>query len=426
MPKSIVLVGGNDLVGQGSGYNESQAPQGVLSNYVNGLGKTADYRQVIGSHYVSSSSTYYNSRIDFDGWGRENPIVGQNFGGGVYTNDSNVGVLSVSHPDCDKIIIGYYTDSNYGSFQWRVNGGAWNVVDQSSSAPRSRERVDVGALTLGANTVEFQQVSGKAAIHSVEMFKNSDEVVIYQAGFSGLKSSQLLGSDRPWYFTPTLTDGNKFPSDVLVLMMGQKELVDGDPDGTLFESDMTTFLSSFIASNPTVPIYLIITCDIQTVGLSWLPASINTLAAAFPGNVNVLDVRSVPGFSDWSTANSNGYMLSSRDLNDSGLALVWTYLAPAIFDGILTTGVGFTGFLRNANTGALITSESNIKCSIGAAGGQASFSTAEEASTTFSTDENGGFAFDVPTLITSTEYPVIIENNAGDTYAVHKWTTEDV
>jgi len=116
----------------------------------------------------------------------------------------------------DRIEIHYRQFTTGGSFQFRVDGGTWQVVNTSGSEAYGKSAIT--GLSNVSHTVEIDWVSGTVVLFGAEMTSGSSGCLVYRIGTSGMQSTHPA-NNTSWNAALTALD-----LDCIIILLGTNDI----------------------------------------------------------------------------------------------------------------------------------------------------------------------------------------------------------
>lgn len=116
----------------------------------------------------------------------------------------------------DRIEIHYRQYTTGGSFQFRVDGGSWQVVNTAGAESYGKSAIT--GLSNVSHTVEIDWVSGTVVLFGAEMTSGSSGCLVYRIGTSGMQSTHPANNTN-WNAALTALD-----LDCIIILLGTNDI----------------------------------------------------------------------------------------------------------------------------------------------------------------------------------------------------------
>ena len=116
----------------------------------------------------------------------------------------------------DRIEIHYRQYTTGGSFQFRVDGGSWQVVNTAGAEAYGKSAIT--GLSNVSHTVEIDYVSGTVVLFGAEMTSGATGCLVYRIGTSGMASTHPANNA---YWTDALT---ALDLDCVIILLGTNDI----------------------------------------------------------------------------------------------------------------------------------------------------------------------------------------------------------
>ena len=116
----------------------------------------------------------------------------------------------------DRIEIHYRQFTTGGTFQFRVDGGSWQVVNTAGAEAYGKSAIT--GLSNVSHTVEIDWVSGSVVLFGAEMTSGSTGCLVYRIGTSGMASANPANNN---YWNAALT---AIDLDCIIILLGTNDI----------------------------------------------------------------------------------------------------------------------------------------------------------------------------------------------------------
>lgn len=116
----------------------------------------------------------------------------------------------------DRIEIHYRQYTTGGSFQFRVDGGTWQVVNTAGAEAYGKSAIT--GLSNASHTVEIDYVSGTVVLFGAELTSGSTGCLVYRIGTSGMESKHPKDNT---YWADALT---ALDLDCIIILLGTNDI----------------------------------------------------------------------------------------------------------------------------------------------------------------------------------------------------------
>lgn len=205
----------------------------------------------------------------------------------------------------DSIVVTFYEEidyyelhtSNIGKWRYKVDNGEWTTVDAT------QQEVTPIKLDLGKHTITLEVVEGLVSFIGSYAYKGNKGVVIHKMGNGGLKSSQIVATDRDnWVKQIKRCNANTFG-----ILLGTNDMV-ASMTITDFEKNMKEIVSRIKEGKPLASVFLISPSgnNVQNTALGMSEYSNALYRIAKDLDIGFISLYRALG--DFNTTNSNGLM----------------------------------------------------------------------------------------------------------------------
>ena len=375
------FVGDSTTVGQ-IDSTRLQSPLQFMVDELNSNGVQASFKSIIGENRILDAGVAALETFDPNitvgtDWSQYNN--NSTFGGRFFTATASTGTnyLSMAFNSVDRIVMLVPFDSNnLGEFRYRINGGAWVNVAQNGPTDKKILKLDLGITSNANYTIQFDWVSGVAAVMGCVAWTSTDQYVAIQGSFNGLGSSDLIVSLDPWNMINAI-DPQVLAFNSLYINAGINDVINTPtPEGD-YNTRLTTFLSSSVgtAGSPGhlygSPLFMNIPNGLNPANV---PNDLLYLADDYPLNTGVistlnttyggvlLDSRAGADMSNWTAADAASKMADNIHPNTLGYTAIWDHEAPIIRQTIFSVVEvpGWSKVLYRADDSTLLMNASGL------------------------------------------------------------------
>ncbi|AMG64689.1 MULTISPECIES: SGNH/GDSL hydrolase family protein [Staphylococcus] len=186
---------------------------------------------------------------------------------------------------------------NVGKWRYKVDAGDWVSVDAT------QQEVTPIKLDLGKHTITLEVVEGLVSFIGSYAYKGNKGVVIHKIGNGGLKSSQIVATDRDnWFKQIKRCNANTFG-----ILLGTNDMA-ASMTITDFEKNMKEIVSRIKEGKPLASVFLISPSgnNVQNTALGMSEYSNALYRIAKDLDIGFISLYRALG--DFNTTNSNGLM----------------------------------------------------------------------------------------------------------------------
>ncbi|MCH8657752.1 BppU family phage baseplate upper protein [Staphylococcus lugdunensis] len=186
---------------------------------------------------------------------------------------------------------------NVGKWRYKVDAGDWVSVDAT------QQEVTPIKLDLGKHTITLEVVEGLVSFIGSYAYKGNKGVVIHKIGNGGLKSSQIVATDRDnWFKQIKRCNANTFG-----ILLGTNDMA-ASMTITDFEKNMKEIVSRIKEGKPLASVFLISPSgnNVQNTALGMSEYSNALHRVAKDLDIGFISLYRALG--DFNTTNSNGLM----------------------------------------------------------------------------------------------------------------------